>query len=157
MRNGIRSGNAAVRTHWARAALAVIFLALSPLLSGCATTGVGAPSAPEQRLTPGLVQRDVRAGMAASDVAAALGSPNIVTRDADGRDVWVYDRISSDVVETRLSAWVAGAGPVGAGAMAGGGSGSERRTVTVQRTLTVVVRFDEAARVANVRFHASRF
>ena len=157
MRKGSWFENASVRARSVRAALAVISVGLSPLLSGCATTGVGAPSTPEQRLTPGLVQRDVRAGMAASDVAAALGSPNIVTRDADGRDVWVYDRISSDVVETRLSAWVAGAGPVGAGALAGGGSGSERRTVTVQRTLTVVVRFDEAARVADVRFHASRF
>ena len=64
---------------------------------------------------------------------------------------------TSDVVETRLSAWVAGAGPIGASVVAGGGSGSERRTVTVQRTLTVVVRFDQAARVADVRFHASRF
>ena len=29
-------------------------------------------------------------------VATALGSPNIVTRDAEGRETWIYDKIATE-------------------------------------------------------------
>ena len=34
--------------------------------------------------------------MTQDQVAAALGSPNIVTRDAAGRETWIYDKIASE-------------------------------------------------------------
>ncbi len=48
------------------------------------------------RLTVGKVQREIRVGMSGGDVAAALGSPNIVSTDGEGREVWIYDKISTD-------------------------------------------------------------
>ena len=44
-----------------------------------------------------------RIGMDAASVAAILGSPNIVTTDAERREVWVYDKVSSDRVDSSRS------------------------------------------------------
>lgn len=46
----------------------------------------------------GTVQQEIRKGMSGAEVAAVLGSPNIVSTDEAGREVLVYDKISSDVV-----------------------------------------------------------
>ena len=43
----------------------------------------------EQEMTLGIVQRDIKIGSSQSDVALALGSANIVTRDSDGKDTWI--------------------------------------------------------------------
>ncbi len=117
---------------------------------------------PEEReFTVGLVQREVRVGMSQADLAAALGSPNVVARDGKGSETWVYDRIAT---EARYSSSGFGAG--GGGSYAGEStlllgwlSGHKRRekaTVT-QRTLTAVVRFDAGGRVESFSIHASRF
>ncbi len=120
-----------------------------------------AASVPARELTAGLVQRDVHAGMAAAEVVAALGSPNIVTRGSDGREVWVWDRVATDTTTAENSGSIAGvvsgAGANVGGAVAGWGSARRGRTTTSQSTLTVVVRFDEASRVSSVSLHASRF
>jgi outer membrane protein assembly factor BamE (lipoprotein component of BamABCDE complex) len=47
--------------------------------------------AQERKMTVGTVQKEIRKGMSAADVAEALGSPNIVTTDSEGREVWIYD------------------------------------------------------------------
>ena len=49
----------------------------------------------EQQMTLGLVQRDIKVGTSQADVAQILGSPNIVTQDADGKETWIYDKVSS--------------------------------------------------------------
>ncbi len=42
-------------------------------------------------MTVGIVQKEIRIGMSQADVAAALGSPNIVTRDSEGKETWIYE------------------------------------------------------------------
>jgi outer membrane protein assembly factor BamE (lipoprotein component of BamABCDE complex) len=42
-------------------------------------------SSKEREFTVGLVQKEIRVGMSQTEVAEALGSPNIVTRDKDGK------------------------------------------------------------------------
>ena len=39
------------------------------------------------RVTVGTVQKEIRLGMSGADVAAVLGSPNIVTTDTERRDL----------------------------------------------------------------------
>ncbi|MDR0933534.1 MAG: hypothetical protein LBM56_00375, partial [Burkholderiaceae bacterium] len=48
------------------------------------------------RVTVGAVQKEIRIGMSGAEVAAALGSPNIVTTDEERREVWIYDKIATD-------------------------------------------------------------
>ena len=52
------------------------------------------------RLSVGTVQREIHRGMSGADVIAALGSPNVVTTDEGGREVWVYDKFATDVVSS---------------------------------------------------------
>jgi len=119
----------------------------------------------ERQMTVGTVQREIRNGMSGAEVAEVLGSPNIVTTDAEGREVWVYDKISTDVTYSRSSGGgIIGLliGAVSGDALAGGGAGgsvskSAGAESTTQRALTVVIKFDENKRVRDFAYHSSRF
>jgi outer membrane protein assembly factor BamE (lipoprotein component of BamABCDE complex) len=101
--------------------------------------------AQERQMTVGTVQKEIRKGMGADEVAVALGSPNIVTTDAEGREVWIYDKISTDVTYSRSG---------GGGGSYEKGAGAQSKT---QRTLTVVIKFDENNKVRDFAYHTSRF
>lgn len=103
----------------------------------------------EQRLTVGTVQREIRKGMPAAGVAEALGAPNIVTTDEQGREVWIYDRIATERAYVDESGY---AGLILAGYARQGGA-----SAVSQRTLTVIVKFDADKRVRDYAYHASRF
>ena len=69
------------------------------VFSGCISAGEHSArlhSSREQRLTVGVVQKEIRTGMSQADVAIALGSPNIVTKDTGGTETWIYDKIATE-------------------------------------------------------------
>jgi outer membrane protein assembly factor BamE (lipoprotein component of BamABCDE complex) len=134
------------------------------MLSGCMSANQhyrNLASTEEREMTVGAVQKEITRGMSGAQVAEVLGSPNIVTTDEQGREVWVYDKISTDVSYSRSSVGgvvgglVVGGDAAGvAGANAGYSSGASSKT---QRTLTVVIKFDEDKKVRDFAYHASRF
>ena len=138
------------------------------LLNGCMTAQQhyqDTHGAQERQMTVGTVQREIRKGMSGAEVAEVLGSPNIVTTDGEGREVWIYDKISTDVTYSRSSGGVIVgllvgglSGDVLAGGGAGGSygksAGAESKT---QRTLTVLIKFDEQKMVRDFAYHSSRF
>ena len=70
------------------------------LLSGCSTASSHLKSVKSDegdRITVGKVQREIRIGMPSAQVIEALGSPNIVSTDENRLEVWVYDKIATDV------------------------------------------------------------
>lgn len=148
----------------ATAALCLCMLLISTmLLGGCASAHARdvQRGLDGNRLTVGTVQRDIRKGMSGADVLTALGSPNIVSTDEHGFEVWVYDRIATDVV-TSDSGWsllgfVAGAGNSAVGGGAASVGGHSGATSTSQRTLTVIIKFDEHKTVRDFAYHSSRF
>jgi outer membrane protein assembly factor BamE (lipoprotein component of BamABCDE complex) len=101
------------------------------------------------RLTVGTVQKEIRVGMSGADVAAVLGSPNVVTTDENRREVWVYDKMST------TSAYSSTSG--GATILILGVAGNAGAASTSQRTLTVVIKFDENKKVRDFAYHASSF
>jgi outer membrane protein assembly factor BamE (lipoprotein component of BamABCDE complex) len=119
----------------------------------------------DRNLTVGTVQAKITRGMAAADVAEALGSPNIVTKDRSDDETWVYDKIATEASYSNDTG--GGAGLVGAGGtpgsalILGGLLGSYNRSAgaasSVQRTLTVVIKFDASKRVKDFSYHTSRF
>jgi len=116
------------------------------------------------KLTVGTVQREIRNGMSGAEVAQALGSPNIVSRDEQGHEVWIYDRIATDTVystsEGGVSSLILGGsgGSALIGGLAGGsGQQSTGAKSTSQRTLTIIIKFDEAGKVRSFAYHSSRF
>ena len=117
------------------------------------------------KLTVGTVQREIKEGMSGAEVAQALGSPNIVSTDENGREVWIYDKISTDTVYSNstggVSSLILGGAPAGTGAVGALGSAgtsySSGATSKSQRTLTIIIKFDESKRVRAFAYHSSRF
>ncbi len=132
--------------------LLLIVLVISSL-SGCATIP---GNSGDRNLTVGTVQRDIKIGMSGAAVAEALGSPNIVSTDDDRNEVWIYDKLSSHSVEsvtrgaTGTLRLVEVLGPIAV-------SGRHQRNSSVQKTLTVIIKFDELDKVRDYSYHTSRF
>jgi hypothetical protein len=132
----------------------------APVAAG-AREGTKAKEVPSSAFTLGLVQKGLQPGLSQADVAERLGAPNILTRDAEGREAWVYDRVASEIEASSGSVGVGGLGS-GAGSSLWGllGIGAGKRSDKArssQRTLTVVVRFSTAGRVETFTWHDSRF
>ncbi len=103
---------------------------------------------PEKELTPAVVKKEIREGMSGAEVIQALGSPNIMTRDSRGKEVWVYDRIAAEVEIKK---------DVQYGTILILGFVSERKKVkTAQKTLTVIITLD-GDKVESFSYHYSKF
>lgn len=137
-------------------ALAVLGLVLAGCSAQKHATDVRAAEE-TNRLTVGTVQREIRKGMSAAEVAEVLGSPNIVTTDEQRNESWIYDKISSDVTYSRSSGTIVGLIFGGSGGGAGVGSTSAGSTSKTQRTLTVIIKFDENNTVRDFSYHSSQF
>ena len=129
-----------------------VALILAAAVAGCMSAAEhqqSLGSTAEREMTLGIVQKEIRAGLTQDEVISALGSPNIVTRDADGYETWVYDKVATEASYSRSDAY----GTIlilGAGSAAGAASSS-------QKTLTVVIKFGGDQRVETFSYHASRF
>ncbi len=118
------------------------------------------------KMTVGKVQREIRVGMTNAEVVEVLGSPNMVTTDEKRRENWVYDKISTETVASAsvggVNALILGGGLIGGAGAAGGGvgggysSGAGARS-TSQRTLTVIIKFDENNKVRDFAYRSSSF
>lgn len=118
-------------------------------------------STEEREMTVGIVQKEIRVGMSQTEVAEALGSPNIVTRDENGKESWVYDKIASEASysKSNVSGAAGGAGTTGNTLLLGliiGGYQSGASSTT-QKTLTVVIKFGEDHLVESFSYHSSKF
>lgn len=109
------------------------------------------------RLTVGTVQREIFIGMPASEVAQILGAPNIVTTDEERREVWVWDKISTNVAYSRSGGVIAGLLVGGSGGGAGAATVSSGAASASQKTLTVIVKFDSESRVRDFSYRTSSF
>ncbi len=103
----------------------------------------------EDRLTVGRVQGEVKVGMSAAQVAELLGSPNIVTTDEKRREVWIYDKVSTDRVDTASSSY--------AGLIILGTNSSDRSSSQRQRTLTIIIKYDEEKKVRDFAYNSTQF
>jgi len=121
-------------------------------LAGCSTASSHKKSVQSDagdRVTVGKVQREIRIGMPSAKVIEVLGSPNILTTDENRQEVWVYDKIATDIVHSNNQGevWL----------IIGAVSGSSGATSTSQRTLTIVIKFDKENKVRDFSYHSSSF
>jgi len=130
--------------------IASLGFALLSLPACFSHSGSGAgPDSNASNLTVGKVQGEIKEGMPASDVAAILGSPNIVTTDEKRREVWIYDKVSSNRVDTRNS--------FGGGIIILGGSTRQAESTSTQKTLTIIIKFDEMKKVRDFAYNYTQF
>jgi outer membrane protein assembly factor BamE (lipoprotein component of BamABCDE complex) len=143
---------------------AVVIVASGILSAGCMSAGEHRAAVRDDtgdRVTVGTVQKEIKVGMSGAEVAQALGSPNIVTTDEERREVWVYDKIATEAAYSTssggVSALLVGIGASIGGAGSAGGTQSAGASSTSQRTLTVVIKFDNDHKVRDFAYHTSSF
>ena len=85
-----------------------------------------------QKITIGLVQTQIVPGVSSAQVLNYLGSPNIIGNDADGNELWVYDKIASELEAV--------------------GSGNAAVATASTRTMIVSIKFDKEKKVQDVRY-----
>ena len=133
-------------------------------LAGCMSAGDHRRAVQDDtgdRITVGTVQKEIRVGMTGAEVAEVLGSPNIVSTDDERREVWIYDKVATDYVQSSssggISALILGFGSQ-VGALGGGRYGSSAGAAsTSQRTLTIIIKYDHEGRVRDFAYHTSKF
>jgi len=123
-------------------------------LSGCYPTSLAdqqkdmnAAKGEGDNLSIGKVQKEIRVGMSSSDVVSVLGSPNMVTTDEKRRESWVYDKVSTEAMASTSK-----------------GTGflwfpADRNAAVsrTQKTLTIVIKFDEKGMVRDFAYNTSKF
>ena len=125
----------------------MLMLVIVLLISACTHPVNVGPNA--TNLTVGKVQGEIKEGMAASAVAIILGSPNIVTTDENRREVWIYDKVSTNRVNTTNS----GFGSI----IILGADTSQSESTTTQRTLTIIIKFDKDKKVRDFAYNYTQF
>lgn len=135
-----------------RSSSVLLFLCAGLSLGGCMSAQSHKAAVNDDqtdKLTVGTVQRSIRTGMSGAEVASVLGSPNVVTTDEQRREVWIYDKMSTDTAYSTSDAY----GTLlilGASQQSGAAS-------TTQKTLTVIIKFDEDKKVRDFAYHSSQF
>lgn len=138
------------------------------LLAGCMTTAEHRAAVRDDsgdRLTAGKVQREIKVGMTNAQVVEILGSPNLVSTDEKRREVWVYDKVATESAYSTSSGGVNALilGGAGSGGLFGGGLGGGNykqgagASSTTQRTLTVIIKYDEQGKVRDFAYRQSSF
>jgi outer membrane protein assembly factor BamE (lipoprotein component of BamABCDE complex) len=143
--------------------LFTLFLSLT-ILSGCMTASQHKQQVEDDsadKLTVGTVQKEVKAGMSGADIIGILGSPNIVSTDAERREVWVYDKIATNFVYSSdsggVNSLILG---FGSDVLVGGGGGYSKSAGAAsrsQRTLTIIIKFGHDSLVRDYAYHSSSF
>ena len=96
-------------------------------------------------LTLGTVQSKISKGQSQSSVMDVLGSPNIVTKDSQGREVWTYDRISRDNEAQSGGFWLYLSGK------------SSSASSSSSKSLTILITFDDNKNVLDYTYQSLKY
>ncbi|MBU0650447.1 hypothetical protein KKC59_00900 [bacterium] len=112
----------------------------------------------ESNFTPGMVKTTiVKNQTTQTEILSVFGSPNIVTKNKTGNEVWTYDNVA---IESTYSQ--AGIGGLGGGlidkVVVGGVVGVESgRSSSSSRTFTLMIEFGEDEIVKDFSYRSSKF
>jgi outer membrane protein assembly factor BamE (lipoprotein component of BamABCDE complex) len=136
----------AINSIWASMALVA--------LSGC--SGMDQRAALDaDRASIETAQREVAIGIGAANVAAILGPPSVVTNNDNLQETWIYDEKFTDVTYSQNGDVIVGMIFGRSSAFVGDGNVSIGASSTAQRTLTVIIDFDERDRVRDFSYYSS--
>jgi outer membrane protein assembly factor BamE (lipoprotein component of BamABCDE complex) len=164
--DGVLSNRISLSVHAVTEELAMIFMLRSGLLIAALTVFAGCTASKHlddvrneegTKLTVGTVQKEIKMGMSAAEVAEVLGSPNIVTTDENRQETWIYDKISTEVAYSKSSGTVVGLIFGGSGGGLGAANRNAGATASSQKTLTVIIKFDDNKQVRDFSYRQSSF
>ena len=95
------------------------------------------------------------------EVLETFGAPNITTLDAQGQEVWVYDR-QATVSSSGSSGFSIGMLLGAAGGSTAGGAGfgfgsSKNKATQTQRSMTLIIKFGPDKKVSDFKSRSSSF
>ncbi len=102
-----------------------------------------------EELTLGIIQQRVHAGMSQTEIVSCLGSPDMINKETDGSQTWIYDKNSKSTHSTYNKHWFwilffwKGKG--------------HNDTVSTQKTLTLIINFDKNDIVQNFSYNTKSF
>lgn len=127
----------------------IMGLVMFVVIQGCTAKQDNLAEEHDSKMSIAAVQREIRVGMPNAEVVEILGSPNMVTTDAQRREVWVYDKVStlkaSSSTQGGLWLILASAG------------GESSTSSTSQKTLTIIIKFDKDNLVRDYSYRQSSF
>jgi outer membrane protein assembly factor BamE (lipoprotein component of BamABCDE complex) len=130
---------------------ALITVALcSVALTGCVQTQTKPVTTRNSELTHGNVQMNIKKGETTqTQILETFGAPNITSIDASGQEVWTYQRMAS-VAQASSSSnyWTV---------ILAGGSNTAAGFEQSQRTMTLIIKFNEQKVVSDFRSRSSEF
>ena len=121
----------------------VMFFIIVPIvIASCATT-----KAPQKsNLTPGVINAAIKKGVTSqAEIVQLIGSPNIITKNKKGEEVWTYSRQSFD----------AESGGFGGGLLLFGGS--KAFSSASSNSFDLIITFDGQSRVKDYSVVSSQF
>jgi outer membrane protein assembly factor BamE (lipoprotein component of BamABCDE complex) len=122
------------------------------LFSGCVNNNSLYTAQVDEKTTVAKAQHELKKGMSSARVIEIMGSPNIISTNDAGNEVWVYDKISTQSASQSSS--------VGTGLLTSlivNGGSSNNSNASSQRTLTIIVKFNSNNKVQDIAYHTSRF
>ena len=143
----------------------VLFFFLLLVTSACNTTMTNVEQQPEPisinvpensiqetSVSYGAIKKYLKIGVTTqADILKLFGSPNNMTKSSSGNEIWVYDKVRTEVSTTAEKGTAGGMvgggigiGPGGVGVAAGGSkSKSTTNLISTTNTLTVIMEFNE--------------
>lgn len=138
-----------------------LLLCATLALSGCGEKTMPSNETPaKSNLTSGQVSLTLKKNITTQlEVAEVFGAPNLVTNNADGEEVWVYQKHAT--VANASSASVAGGfGGLGLVTILLGGVGGTASTSSSEqssRTMTLIIKFKDIQGTKRVVDFSSRY
>jgi outer membrane protein assembly factor BamE (lipoprotein component of BamABCDE complex) len=126
----------------------VFTIICSLILFSCAANNYS-----EDRLTLGTVQSHVSKGQNQTEILKKIGSPNIITKDAQGNEVWTYDRISKENTSKSAVGFLL----FNPATWFGGGASSYDKSTSTSKSLIVIITFDENKNVLDFSYQSVKF
>jgi outer membrane protein assembly factor BamE (lipoprotein component of BamABCDE complex) len=134
----------------------VMAAAAALILAACAAAPIKPVTTRNSELTHGNVQMNLKLGETGqTQVLEVFGAPNITSIDGTGQEVWTYQR-SATVSQSSSSKgfWTVLTGEAG---LLGGQSQEASGLEQTQRTMTLIIKFDDNKTVSDFRSQSSEF
>lgn len=129
---------------------AMIAAGAALLVSACAPTPTKPVTTRNSELTHGNVQMNLKVGETMqTEVLEVFGAPNITSIDGSGQEVWTYQRAATVSQSTGSSSyWTI---------LLAGGSRQASGFEQTQRTMTLIIKFNDKKVVSDFRSRSSEF
>jgi len=137
--------------------LTVCMTMLAGSTGACAPFPAKTDAAPNNELTHGNVQMNLRVGETTqAQVLDVFGAPNITTIDGSGQEVWTYQRAATVEQSLKTSGFLKIL-LIGQTTSAAGGSRETSGFEQTQRMMTLIIKFGKENVVTDFRSRASEF